>query len=333
MRRRRLRLALRVLGWLTLALTGWVLGNALRVVAVERFTPEQAAPGSGRWIAAHDVRLHVVERGAAGAPVVLLAAGTGAWAGTWISNVDAIVESGWRVVAVDLPPFGFSQRPADRNYSRRAQAQRLLAAIRSLEQGPVVLLGHSYGGGPAAEAAMIEPALVRHLVLVDASIGLRAVDAPPCERDAGDAGAQRGARTLRTALVANTGTQPLLTAFWLEQFVARREVVTEERAAIYRVPFRVQDTSAASGDWAWQFAAGCEPALSSTAAGFAGLKMPLTLLWGELDTVTPPEQARAIAAAAPISRLIVLGGVGHIPQIEDPALFNRRLIDVLDTLR
>jgi pimeloyl-ACP methyl ester carboxylesterase len=155
---------------LLLAAAGWVLGNGLRVLAAEDQAPDRAAPGRGRWVPAQDVKLHLTDQGAAAAPVLVLVAGAGAWAGTWAGNAEALQAAGWRVVSVDLPPFGFSTRPADANYSRHAQAQRLLAAIRSLHAAPVVLLGHAYGGGAAAEAAMLDPTLIRHLILVDATI-------------------------------------------------------------------------------------------------------------------------------------------------------------------
>ena len=317
---------------LLLAATGWVLGNALRVLAVEDQDPDHPAAGRGRWVPAQDAKLHVTEQGAAGAPVLVLVAGTGAWAGTWAGNTDALQSAGWRVVTVDLPPFGFSSRPLDANYSRHAQAQRLLAAIRSLGTAPVVLLGHSYGGGAAAEAAMLEPALIRHLILVDAAIGLHAANDPSCEVNPW-VEALLGWRPLRTAVVATFGTQPLMTRHWLEQLVYRHDAVTPERAATYRQPLKVRGTSAAIGDWAYQLATSCEAPRSQSQAGFAGLRPPLTLLWGAQDDVTPPRQAREIAAATPGSRLVMLPGVGHLPQIEDPARFNAHLIDLLESIR
>lgn len=314
-----------------LAAVGWVVGNGARMLASEDQMHDRPASGRGRWVQALDVQLHLTEQGPIDAPVLVLVAGTGAWAGTWVSNSESMVRAGWRVVAIDLPPFGFSTRPADRNYGRHAQAQRLLAAIRSLGATPVVLLGHSYGGGPAAEAAMLEPALIRHLILVDAAIGLRSNSDAAC--DVSDWTATLLAwRPMRTLVVANTGTQPLLTRHWLEQFVSQKAAITPERAAIYREPLKVRGTSAAIGDWAYQFATSCESPRSQSMAGFAGLRVPLTLLWGEHDSVTPPQQARDIAAATTGSRLIMLPGVGHIPQIEDPALFNARVADVLNPL-
>ena len=330
--RRAWRWPLLVVAAALLAVIGWVFGNGLRMLATEDRAHDRAGPGRGRWVQAHDVQLHVIEQGAAGAPLPVLVAGTGAWAGTWVSNVEAMTRAGWRVVSIDLPPFGFSGRPADRDHGRHAQAQRLLAAIGSLGAAPVVLLGHSCGGGPAAEAAMLEPALIRHLILVDAALGLRSRNDTSCEVS-GWVAALLAWRPLRSILVANTGTQPLLTGHWLEQFVSRKEVVRPQRAAIYQAPRKVRGTSAAIGDWAYQFATSCESPRSQAVTGFASLRPPLTLLWGERDSVTPPRQARDIAAATPGSRLVMLPGVGHIPQIEDPALFNATLTDVLNRIR
>jgi pimeloyl-ACP methyl ester carboxylesterase len=315
-----------------LVVIGWGLGNGLRLLASESQAYDTVGPGRGRWVPARDVRLHVTEHGAAGARLLVLVGGTGAWAGTWADSIDAITRAGWRVVTIDLPPFGFSARPVDHNYSRDAQAQRLLAVIRSLDGAPVVLLGHSYGGGPAAEAAILEPALIRHLILVDAAIGLRAANDHSCEvSDWVDA--LLAWRPLRTLVVANTATQPMFTAPLLEQFVARKEAVTPERTALYREPFKVQGTSAAVGDWAYQFATLCESSRSQSADGFTDLRPPMTLMWGEKDAITPLRQARDLAAAKRGSQLVLLRDVGHIPQIEDPAQFNARLVEVLNAIR
>jgi pimeloyl-ACP methyl ester carboxylesterase len=326
------RVVSRVVAALLLLVAVWVLGNGAHMLWREDQAHDSRGPGRGRWVNANDVQLHITEQGPVDGPRLVLVAGTGAWGGTWTSNVESMQAAGWRVVTIDLPPFGFSARPADHNYSRHAQAQRLIAAIRSLGGAPVILLGHSYGGGPAAEAAMLEPALVHHLILVDAAIGLRSTSDAACAADS-QALTVLAWRPLRSLVVANTATQPLLTTRLLKQFVARKEAVTPQRAAVYAVPNHVRGTSAAIGDWAYQFATSCESARSHSASGFAALRMPLTLLWGEQDTITPPAQARAIATAAPGSRLVLLPGVGHIPQIEDPALFNRELGSVLAGLR
>lgn len=326
----RITLLLAVAGLVVLVAEVLLLSWA-RALWVEDLEAREAAPRQGRWVRADDVDMYVQEFGDPQAPPLVLTHGTGAWAGTWDQNVQALAKAGYRVIAVDLPPFGFSTRPATRDYSRPAQAKRLAALVDSLERGPVTLLGHSYGGGPAAEAAMLYPGRFRHLILVDAAVGMKEPPAPPA--GPGIVDALFGVRPLRTAFIATVGTQPLFSEYWLRQFVARKEVVTPERAAIYRQPFVLNGFSSAMGDWAAQFGAEHGTFASERADGYRKLAMPLTLVWGALDTITPPAQAEAIAKLAPGARLVMLPGVGHIPQIEDPALFNRRVAEILVATR
>jgi pimeloyl-ACP methyl ester carboxylesterase len=315
--------------WLLLAvvLCVWALSWG-RIAWVEKQLPE-GATSQGRWVQAQDVKLHIQEYGDAAHPTLLLVAGTGAWAQTWVSNVDAMVAAGYHVVAVDLPPFGYSTRPQNGDYSRQAQARRLLALMAELKLGPLTLLGHSYGGGPAAEAAVLQPAQVSHLILLDAAIGLRqdGIVQPPEKPGLG----MRlfGVRPLRTTVIALLGTQPAFAEYWLSQFVYRKEVVTAQRTAIYRAPFSVQGFSAALGDWAYQFAGEHGQSLSEQASAYRTLPMRVSLIWGAQDQITPLAQARELQALMPQAALQVLPGVGHIPQIEDVDLFNRSLSAVL----
>ena len=175
---------------------------------------------------------------------------------------------------------------------------------------------------------MLEPARFEHLVLVDAAIGMQVGPQPACDPDQRPGGlfAWPG---LRTLLVAAVGTEPAFSAFWLRQFVARKEVVTDERTAIYQRPFAVRGFSNGLGDWAFQFAAGCERPASASPEGFRRLAVPTSLLWGDLDTITPLAQAKALERLIPKVRLHVLPGVGHIPQIEDVAAFDAALARAL----
>lgn len=62
------------------------------------------------------------------------------------------------------------------------------------------------------------------------------------------------------------------------------------------------------------------------------MKRPVAILWGNMDTVTPPEQASDLKTLLPQATLTFLPGLGHIPQIEDPAAFNDALLKALGKL-
>jgi pimeloyl-ACP methyl ester carboxylesterase len=55
----------------------------------------------------------------------------------------------------------------------------------------------------------------------------------------------------------------------------------------------------------------------------AGLTMPLLMVQGEEDRVTPAAtNAELLAAALPLARLVVLAGCGHLPEVEFPSCVN-----------
>ena len=153
-----------------LGVASWLGYATLKRSQRERMTIESLAPPSGRWVDVGDSRLFVQEWGPADGPVLLLSHGTGAWSGTWFELPEALAAAGWRVVAVDLPPFGYSAsngRAGELDYTRPAQAFRLLNLMSTLGgPGEVTLVGHSFGAGPALEAAMRSPWRLRRLVLV-----------------------------------------------------------------------------------------------------------------------------------------------------------------------
>jgi pimeloyl-ACP methyl ester carboxylesterase len=309
----------------------WVSGNVLRAAIVQTHSEAELAPPGGRWWPAGDADLFVQTWGPADGPVLVLTHGTGAWSGTWFDAPQALAKRGWRVVAVDLPPFGFSRTPAQIDYRRSEQARRLIALLRQLGDKPVVLVGHSFGAGPALEAAMREPQRVRQTVLVDPALGLGpAGEMPPCMPT--EAGPLMAWRPMRTAIVSSTATVPWFTGSLLGQFVHRQEAVTEPRLEAYRAQFGRHGYSARLGDWAESFGSqDCRGAVSTGEAALVAWarEAHLALIWGDEDTITPLAQGIAMQRRTG-ARLVRIPGVGHIPHLEDPRAFDEALASVLE---
>lgn len=93
------------------------------------------------------------------------------------------------------------------------------------------------------------------------------------------------------------------------------------------------DFSAGLGDWAMAFSnSACEHAASLVAgnlSAWASGGPPVSLIWGEEDTITPLVQARSLERWMPKATVTVLPGVGHIPHIEDPRAFTQGLLSLL----
>jgi pimeloyl-ACP methyl ester carboxylesterase len=56
---------------------------------------------------------------------------------------------------------------------------------------------------------------------------------------------------------------------------------------------------------------------------------PALLLCGEEDRVNTPDVSRAVAAALRGSRLVMLPGIGHLPELECPATASSLILEHL----
>jgi hypothetical protein len=96
-----------------------------RVAAVfrEAKTPAAAAPSTGRFVHAEDVDIFIQEAGPSTGPAVLLIHGTGAWSELWRETMAALGQAGFHTMAMDVPPFGYSQKPPNAAYRREDQGR------------------------------------------------------------------------------------------------------------------------------------------------------------------------------------------------------------------
>lgn len=299
-----------------------VVGPRLAARSRERFTRQEAAPTTGRFIQADDVELFVQESGPPNAPAIVFMHAAGGWSETWRDALDACPARGFHCIAPDLPPLGFSQRPADDDYSLQRQAQRLVALLDALRLKQVVLVGHSFGARATVETAMLAPRRVRALVLVDPALSLDAGAEPPFLIRA-----LLNHPSLRAELSAAVLTNPAFTRRLLTLFVADPAVATPERVAVYQRPLSVKGTARAAVDWLPTLLTTVGSPRSAVRAAYQGLSMPTLLIWGEKDSTTPLEQGRDLQHLIPGARLTVIPKVGHMVPLENPAEFQGRLFD------
>ncbi len=63
------------------------------------------------------------------------------------------------------------------------------------------------------------------------------------------------------------------------------------------------------------------------------MKMPVCLIWGKNDTITPPEVAEEFHQLLPNSTLFWIDQCGHAPMMEHPETFNKILSDWIEGSR
>lgn len=316
-----LRAIFRVIFWI-LALLCLAMG-LFRFAAHQReaFDAKDLLPRNGIFTDTTHGQLHSIEIGPEDGPPVVLVHGSVGWAGLWLEVMEALAAKGYRAIAIDLPPMGLSERSNVTDYSRQAQGLRLLAFVEARGLKPT-LVAHSFGAGAAMEALIADPGAFAGGVVIAGALAL------------GQDGAGRDlplplrSEILREVAVANTVTNPWLTRMLFAQFVHRTEAITEEEVRLVQYPFNRQGTTDTLARWLPTLLVPPRGASSSDPAKYR-LDLPMALIWGREDHVTPPDQADTLQAALGEAPIFWLEDVGHIPQVEDPETFIARLLDAL----
>lgn len=127
---------------------------------------EALVPMAGRRVAVPGGAVHVVEAGAADAPAIVLIHGL---SGQLQHFTYAMVEDlarEFRVIALDRPGCGYSERDTDEQAALAAQARMIRAALDDLGVERPVLVGHSLGGAVALAMALETPERAAALALI-----------------------------------------------------------------------------------------------------------------------------------------------------------------------
>jgi pimeloyl-ACP methyl ester carboxylesterase len=266
--------------------------------------------------------------------IVVAVHGLGGSHANW-HDLAPLLTTTHRVLAVDLAGHGRTPR-AGRSASVRANCELLGRFLAQEVARPVVLLGNSMGGAisilHAAEhsehvraLALIGPALPRMRTAVPNRALARqvALFAVPgvAERSLARRRARLGAEAFVQATLELTCADPSRVSAEFRAVAAR---LCQERA-------NGPDAEAALSE-----AARSVGLLVARAGAYrallASVSAPGIVLQGALDRLVPPAGVRQLAALQPGWPVHLLDGVGHVPQIEDPARTAGLLLPFLATL-
>lgn len=229
------------------------------------------------------MRIHYIE-GGKGQPVVLVHGLASQAQQDWSKLAPDLVRTGYHVFAPDLPGFGQSDKPASRTYSIPEQAAFIESFLNANHLRETALGGLSMGGWIAATVALQQPQRISRLVLFD-SAGL--LFQPNFDR---------------VLFTPQTGEQ-------VDQFLA---LVGEPVRLPEFVKNDFLELTNRNG-WvvrrAWDSMISGRDVLDSK---FSALKMPLLIVWGRQDRVTPLALGESMHHTAPQSVLAVCDGAGHI---------------------
>jgi len=187
-------------------------------------------------------------------------------------------------LALDLPGFGVSPPPLH-PWTTIEYATALVPLLEQLD-GPVVVLGHSFGGRVAIQLAAAAPAFVRGLVLT--GVPIRDAKAPAAR---------------------------LNWKFRLIRRGAKLGLIGEERLESARQRFGSRDYREAEGVMRGVLV---QSLADDYLAPLGRISAPVELVWGETDTAAPIAGAQAALRVLRDAHLRVLPGIGHMVPLEAP---------------
>ncbi|WP_129677855.1 alpha/beta fold hydrolase [Candidatus Chloroploca sp. Khr17] len=238
---------------------------------------------------------------------------------TWDATFDFFAEQG-RVIAYDQIPYGLSEKLVEGDwsgpnpYSADAAVEQLFALLDTLEVGKVVLVGNSYGGVLAVQAALARPERVSGLILVDPAVYVQE---------------EMPAWLMNLPQVRHVGPLLAREIGQSEDFI-RQTYLDPEQISAERMDRTLIHTQVANWDNAlWEYLRVWGTNSSDYSMRIPQISQPVLVLSGDSDTVVPVEQSRRVDAELPQSELVILEACGHVPQEECPDLFETAVADWL----
>lgn len=234
--------------------------------------------------------------------------------------------------APDLPGFGRSDPPARSDYRPEAHARAVLAVLERRSGGPAHLVGNSLGGVVALLVAAARPDLVRTLTLLSPALPslrpsrrsdprlplllLPGVSELTLRRLAGLTPEERVRSTVAYGYADPTRARPERLSEAAAEVRRRSALPWADDALVRSLRGLVTSYLAPGRRSLWRSA--------------ADLRVPTLLVWGREDRLVDVSLAARAARVIPDARLLVLDGVGHVPQLEAPEAVARALLGVVE---
>lgn len=258
--------------------------------------------------------------GPTGVPPIVMVHGLGGSHLNWVRVARPLTERN-RVIAIDLPGFGFSPA-AGRRTTMPANAKVLDRFINEIVGGPVILMGNSMGGAITILESAANPRAVVAVVLVDPALPRPAEVPDPQVAVQFLMYAVPGVGEAFMDISRRSRTDRELVERVINLCFAdpRRSSPELMDAATELVSYRRRHMPS-------QDAAFLQAARSVVRAGLRprqfknmmrSLAQPVLLIHGDRDRLVPVAAAHLAAAANPKWDTEIIHNVGHTPQLEHP---------------
>jgi pimeloyl-ACP methyl ester carboxylesterase len=263
-----------------------------------------------RFTEVDGVRVHYQEVGEATAPPMILIHGFAASNLVWSKVFLELAAAGFRVIAPDLPGYGYSDKPRNHDYTIARQAEIVVSFLRQMGIDRALLVGSSYGAAIAATIALDHPTLVEKLVLVGAVTN------------------NKPTRYLLMRLFSS----PIIGDILSPLVVGSRRLLRLRMKRVYDKHSWVLDERRVDARHLPLATRGAHRAIIRTVRRWDAervsrdahlLTQPTLLVWGDTDREVPLRDGEHLNEEIPQSRLLVFRDCGHLPHEEYPQAFTQ----------
>ncbi|OAE02172.1 alpha/beta fold hydrolase [Arthrobacter sp. OY3WO11] len=245
-------------------------------------------------------------RGLSPAGTLLCVHGNPTWSYLWRTLLAAgsRPEQPWRVVAVDQLDMGFSERTGTfRRLADRINDLGDLTDALALD-GPVVTVGHDWGGVISLGWALAHPRQLAGVVLTNTAVHQPSGSPiPPALRLALHPAVHRWGTTTSDAFLRVTHS------------LARPPLAPEVRRA-FMAPYAGAGRRGGVGNFVADIPADAShpsfAALNRVAEGLPGLNVPALLLWGPRDPIFSDRYLKDLVGRLPAAKVHRFEGAGHL---------------------
>lgn len=292
-----------------LVLAVFLAANVAASVVATRIIAASIAgsfPPGGRFVAVTGGQLHFYDlpaREAPFGPPILLLHGATSNARDMLYALGEPLSRHHRVIAIDRPGHGWSDRLGSDSASPAVQATRIAEALGALGIGKVVVVGHSYSGSIAANLALDHKDKIAGLVLLSGATY------------PWPGGINWYYRLAATPVLGEIFVDTVMTPVgaWGLQSAADDSFAPLKGPADY-----AQQTAAAlvlrPSEFVWNGldVAALKPFLVEQSKRYGEIDVPTAVIASEDDTVVYTDvHSKPIAKAIPGARLTLLHGMGH----------------------
>lgn len=256
-------------------------------------------------------KVSYTDQGRENAPTIIFVHGFPLNKSMWKKQVEAF-EASYRLITYDIRGHGNSES-GDVDFSIDLFAEDLLCLMDTLKINKAALCGLSMGGYIALNAILNHPQRFSALILCDTN----------CFADTPEV---RENRMKTIGSIRESGVEKYADLSINNLFAPNSAVtLNEEIAAVKEMIISTNEQSLAKTLTALA-------ARSETCTILSEINMPVLIMVGDQDIVTPPENAKFIHDSINGSLLVIIEQAGHLSNLENPKQFNNQLNWFLSTL-